>query len=198
MSRELQLVVPTQHHPLDKKSSLFTSYKSLDHPKITSRNYQQFLTISPIPTSGSLGEGSILLALWFWYRYMIQMLYLMATPSSGNALIRVSKCWKLRGTQENSSKGAYPQVRREGTAAAHAGHLFKRCVPPVHLLQGREACSRWVSYVWPVEFSPPFLILWFWPVVLFNIIIIIELHVLGPLYWLSMVLIHDFRKSLPI
>jgi len=63
MSRELQLVVPTQHHPLDKKSSLFTSYKSLDHPKITSRNYQQFLTISPIPTSGSLGEGSILLAL---------------------------------------------------------------------------------------------------------------------------------------
>jgi len=57
-SRELQLAVSTQHHPLDKKSSLFTSYKSLDHPTstdITSRNYQQFLAICPIPTSGSLG-----------------------------------------------------------------------------------------------------------------------------------------------
>jgi len=58
-SRELQPAIPTQHHPLDKKSSLFTSYKSLDRPTITSRNYQQFLAISPIPTSGSLGEGSI-------------------------------------------------------------------------------------------------------------------------------------------
>jgi len=61
-SRELQPAFLTQHHPLDKKSSLFSSYKNLDHPtsiNITSRNYQQFLAICPIPTSGSLGEGSI-------------------------------------------------------------------------------------------------------------------------------------------
>ena len=64
-------------------------------------------------------------------------------------------------TQVTRSEGAYPQF---------------------HLLQGREARSRGVSYVWPVVFSPPFLILWFWPVVLFYIIIIIEPHVLGPLY----------------
>ena len=110
-------------------------------------------------------ETSIMLALCFWYGSMIHVLYLMATHTGGNALIRLSKCWKLRGTQENSSKGAYPQVHREGTVAAHTGHPFRRCVPPVHLLQGREACSRGVSYVWPVVFSPPFLILWFWPVV---------------------------------
>jgi len=58
-SRELQLAVPTQHHPLDKKSPLFTSYKSINNSTITSRNYQQFLAICPIPTSGSLGKGSI-------------------------------------------------------------------------------------------------------------------------------------------
>jgi len=57
-SRELQPAVPNEHHPLDKESSPFTSYKSLDHPtstNITSRNYQQFLAICPIPTSRSLG-----------------------------------------------------------------------------------------------------------------------------------------------
>ena len=39
-----------------------------------------------------------------------------------------------------------------------------------------------------------------WSVVLFYIIIIIiiEPHVLGLLFWLSMVLIHDFRKGLPV
>ena len=63
-------------------------------------------------------------------------------------------------TQVTRSEGAYPQF---------------------HLLQGREARSRGVSYVWPVVFSPPLLILWFWPVVLFYIIIIIEPHVFGPL-----------------
>ena len=52
--------------------------------------------------------------------------------------------------------------------------------PHFHLLQGREARSRGVSYVWPVVFSPSLLILWFWPVVLFYIIIIIEPHVFGP------------------
>ena len=64
-------------------------------------------------------------------------------------------------TQVTRSGGAYPQF---------------------HLLQGREARSRGVSYVWPVVFSPPLLILWFWLVVLFYIIIIIiEPHVFGPL-----------------
>ena len=79
-----------------------------------------------------------------------------------------------------SEKRAYPQVRCVGNAVIPAGYPFRRCGPPVHSLQGREARSRGVSYVWPVVFSPPFLILWFWPVVLFYIIIIIiiEPHVL--------------------
>ena len=63
-------------------------------------------------------------------------------------------------TQVTRSEGAYPQF---------------------HLLQGRETRSHGVSYVWPVVFIPPLLILWFWPMVLFYIIIIIEPHVFGPL-----------------
>ena len=75
-------------------------------------------------------------------------------------------------TRRYTVKGPRPdtQVTRSGGA-----------YPQFHLLQGREAHSRGVSYVWPVVFSPPLLILWFWPVVLFYIIIIIEPHVFGPL-----------------
>ena len=70
----------------------------------------------------------------------------------------MKELWPLM--QVTRSEGAYPQF---------------------HLLQGREAHSRGVSYVWPVVFSPPLFILWFWPVVLFYIIIIVEPHVFGTL-----------------
>ena len=79
-------------------------------------------------------------------------------------------------TQENSSADAYTQDTR-----------LESVYPQFHLLQGRKARSRGVSYVWPVVFSPPLLILWFWLVVLFYIIIIIiiiiiiEPHVFWPL-----------------
>ena len=92
--------------------------------------------------------GILLLALCFWYGYMLQMLYLMATP-----MARLSIWWKLRSTQENRSEDAYPQVRCAGTASRHASYPFMSCVPPVHTLQDNKARTRGVPYVLPLVFS---------------------------------------------
>ena len=81
----------------------------------------------------------------------------------------------------DGSKGAELQVTHTGGAVIPAGYPFRRCGPQCTHFKAVKARSRGVSYVWLVVFSPPFLILWFWPVVLLYIIIIIEPHVFRPL-----------------
>ncbi len=97
---------------------------------------------------------------------MVQVLYLMATHSCGRSQFRHSKSWKMRYSQVILRESADLQVRRPRSADIHGGAPFRRCRPQFHSLQCRKVRARGNLYEWSMIFSPTYLILWFWSVVL--------------------------------
>jgi len=67
-------------------------------------------------------------------------------------------------------------------------------MPNSHTFMQRNA-RTWKYYDWSMVSSPTFLILWFWSVVLS---LKYWTPVFGPLYWVSMVLVHGLSKGLSI
>ena len=101
----------------------------------------------------------------------------------------------MRYPQVHLTKASDPKVPRTRSADIPTGPPNKRCGRQIHSLSCREARARGNFYDWSMVFSLTCLILWFWSVVLH---LKYWTPVLGPLYWLSMVLVHGLSNGLSI
>ena len=99
----------------------------------------------------------------------------------------------------HSSEGADPQVSQPRSAEIPAGVPFRRCGPPNSLSPRQRSAFTWglsclARGFWPIDHDPTVLV----HDIVFILLLLLSPMFLGLLFWLSMVLIHDFRKSLPI
>ena len=116
-----------------------------------------------------------MLALWFWYDYMFQILYLMATPMAWLSFFDENKEVRRRTVQEVRTRRYTVQGQRPNMWVTHSWGAY----PSAHI--SRQLSAHTWGFSWYLANSIG--LSWFWSVVLF-----ILLFLLSPM-------ILDLRKS---